>query len=155
MVERREATSTEGAGLGFSFAADNVERGEPDADFIKRRPTYPLGDDPRGREIDFQVLDTTESYGSTRNPVVRAYRGKAPLEGQDYEAPARVGSLQKVKDLRPDLPPRSVDVAALDIIKERDRAILAATNFEALWPQVVIDMPSPGYSTYLTIFLQF
>lgn len=144
MVERREGTSTEGRGLGHSWADDNVERGDPDVDFIKRRPTYPLGDNPRGREIDFEASDTREAYGSTRNPVVRAYRGQAPLEGQKFGMPARVGSLDSITDLRPELPPRSVDTVALDALKEGERAILAATNFGALFPTVTIDSPAPG-----------
>ena len=144
MVERRDGTSTEGSGLGHSWADDNVERGEDGADFIKRRPTYPIGDDPRGREIDFEATDTDEAYGSTRNPVVRAYRGKAPLEGQEFGMPARVGSLDKISDLRPALPTRSVDTAALDAAKETERAALEASNFGALFPTVTIDSPSPG-----------
>ncbi len=146
MVEKRDSTSTEGKGLGHSWADDNVERGEDGVDFIKRRPTYPLGDDPRGREIDFEATSTDEAYGSTRNPIVRAYRGRAPLEGQDFGAPARVGKLNTVADLRPELPPRSVDTEALDALKEGQRAILSSTNFGALFPTVVIDSPAPGTS---------
>lgn len=144
MVERRDGTSTDGSGLGHSWADDNVERGEEGADFVKRRPTYPIGDDPRGREIDFEATSTDEAYGSTRNPVVRAFRGKAPLEGQAFGMPARVGSLDSVSDLRPSLPTRSVDTAALDAAKQTERAILAATDFGALFPTVAIDSPSPG-----------
>jgi len=143
-VERREGTSTEGSGLGHSFAADNVERGEEGVDFIKRRPTYPIGDDPRGREIDFRTDDINESYGSTRNPIVRAYRGRAPLEGQDFNAPARRGSLPTIASLRPELPKRSVDTVALDILKDQQREVLLATNFGALFPIVTIDSPAPG-----------
>ncbi len=144
MVERREGTDTSGKGLGHSWADDNVERGEEGADFIKRRPTYPIGDDPRGREIDFEATDTDEAYGSTRNPVFRAYRGQAPLEGQEFGMPARVGSLDNLSDLRPALPTRSVATEALDAAKETERAALAASNFGALFPTVVIDSPSPG-----------
>lgn len=144
MVERREGTSTEGRGLGHSWADDNVERGEEGADFIKRRPTYPLGDNPRGREIDFEATDTREAYGSTRNPVVRAYRGRAPLEGQEFGMPSRVGSLDTIQDIRPERPPRSINTVALDAIKEGERAVLAATNFGALFPVVTIDSPAPG-----------
>jgi len=144
MVEKRDSTSTEGSGLGHSWADDNVERGEDGAHFIKRKPTYPLGDDPRGREIDFEATDTDEAYGSTRNPIVRAYRGRAPLEGQDFGAPSRVGKLDKVSDLRPGLPSLSVDTEALDALKEGQRAVLEATNFGALFPTVVIDSPAPG-----------
>lgn len=144
MVETRDKTTTEGRGLGFSFAADNVVRGEPGADFEKRRPTYPLGDDPRGREIDFGDSTGRESYGSTRNQVYRAYRGSWPLEGQSYETPARRGQLQKPKDLRPGLPNRSVDSAALDAQKELDRALLFSTDFAAVFPSTTISVPSPG-----------
>jgi hypothetical protein len=144
MVETRDKTTTEGRGLGFSFAADNVVRGEPGADFEKRRPTYPLGDDPRGREIDFGDDTGRESYGSTRNQVYRAYRGSWPLEGQSYETPARRGQLQKPKDLRPGLPNRSVDSAALDAQKELDRALLFSTDFAAVFPSTTISVPPPG-----------
>ena len=144
MVEHRDKTTTEGRGLGFSFAADNVARGEPGADFEKRRPTYPLGDDPRGREIQFGDDTGNESYGSTRNQVFRAYRGQWPLEGQSYESPARRGQLQKPKDLRPELPNRSVDSAALDAQKELDRATLLATDFAAVFPTASISVPAPG-----------
>jgi len=144
MVERRDKTTTECRGLGFSFAADNVVRGEEGADFEKRRPTYPLGDDPRGREIQFNDTTGRESYGSTRNQVFRAFRGGWPLEGQNFESPARRGQLAKPQDLRPALPTRSVDTAALDAAKERDRAILFSTNFSALFPNTSINSPSPG-----------
>ncbi len=144
MVEKRDNTSTEGSGLGHSWADDNVDRGEDGVDFIKRRPTYPLGDDPRGREIDFEATDTDEAYGSTRNPIVRAYRGRAPLEGQAFGMPSRIGSLDTVSDLRPDLPDRTVATAALDALKEGERAILESTNFGALFPIVTIDSPTPG-----------
>jgi len=144
MAESRGKTTTEGRGLSFSFAADNVARGEAGVDFIKRRPTYPLGDDPRGREIQFGDTTGGEAYGSTRNQVFRAYRGSWPLEGQSYESPSRRGQLQKPKDLRPTLPNRSVDSAALDAAKEIDRAILLATDFAAVFPSTSISTPTPG-----------
>ena len=144
MVEKRDSTSTEGSGLGHSWADDNVERGEDGVDFIKRRPTYPLGDDPRGREIDFQASSTDEAYGSTRNPVVRAYRGQAPLRGQDFGSPEKISGLSKVKDLRPELPNRSVDTEVLDLLKAGERALLESTDFAAVFPTVVLDSPTPG-----------
>lgn len=143
MVERREGTSTEGRGLGHSWADDNVARGEEGVDFLKRRPTYPIGDNPRGREIDFLSDDASESYGS-RNQVYRAYRGRAPLEGQDFGMPARIGSLQKVKDLRPELPDRSVDTDALNAVKEQQRQILADSDFMALFPRASVYSPAAG-----------
>ena len=144
MAEHRDKTTTEGRGLGFSFAADNVVRGEPGADFEKRRPTYPLGDDPTGREIDFGDTTGNSSYGSTRNQVFRAYRGSWPLEGQTFEAPSRSTQLQKPQDLRPESPPRSVATAALDVQKELDRAQLIATDFAAIFPATSISAPAPG-----------
>ena len=144
MADSRDKTTTEGRGLGFSFAADNVVRGEPGADFEKRRPTFPLGDDPRGREIDFGDTTGRESYGSTRNQVFRAYRGSWPLEGQSFETPARRGQLQKPSDIRPGLPNKSVDTAALDAQKELDRATLLATDFAAIFPSTSISSPAPG-----------
>jgi hypothetical protein len=147
MVEHREGTSPD-EGSDFSFGADNVERGDPDVDFIKRKPTYPWGDDPRGREIDYEAADADnlgESYAS-KNPVFRAYQGRAPLEGQQFGAPSRVGSVQKVSDLRPALPNQSVDFAALEAAKAIERGILEATNFAALFPNVSIELPAPGAS---------
>lgn len=146
MVERRGKTDTEGRGLGHSFAADNVDRGDPDVDFIKRRPTYPIGDDPRGREIDFEddTLDGSQSIG--HRPVYRAYKGQAPLEGQEFGMPERIGSLDNITDLRPDLPSRSVDANALDAEKEIERERLEETKFQALFPTVSIKNPSPGQS---------
>ena len=91
MAEHRDKTTTEGSGLGHSWADDNVGRGDPDVDFIKRRPKFPFGDNPRGREIDFTDTTGTEAYGSTRNQVFRAYRGKAPIEGQPFGMPVRKG----------------------------------------------------------------
>ncbi len=144
MVERREKTSTEGRGLGFSFAADNVERGDSDADFIKRRPTFPLGDDPRAREIDF--ADTTGDVSYNDRPVFRAYKGRYPLEGQDPLDPKRVASLQKSQSLRAELPSLSVDFAALEATKVSQRAILFDTDYRALFPTTAITSPAPGAS---------
>lgn len=144
MVEKRDSTSTEGSGLGHSWADDNVERGEEGVDFIKRRPTYPLGDDPRGREIDFQATDTDEAYGSTRNPIVRAYRGRAPLDGQSFETPKRLGSLDTIKSLRPELPNRSIDTEIHEALQAGQRAVLADSSFAKLFPIVTIDSPAPG-----------
>jgi len=146
MVERRDKTDTDGRGLGHSFAADNVDRGDPDVDFIKRRPTYPIGDDPRGREIDFEddTLDGSQAIG--HRPVYRAYRGNAPLEGQEFGMPERVGSLDSITDLRPELPDKSVDFAALEAAKEIERERLAETKFQALFPSVSIKSPAPGQS---------
>lgn len=147
MTERRESTGT-GDDTTFSFAADNVERGEEGADFVKRKPTYPWGDDPRGREIKYEEADASnlgEAYGPG-HPVFRAYKGQAPLEGQDFGAPERTGALQGISDLRPDLPNQSVDAAALDAAKVIERATLVATNFAALFPSVSINVPSPGAS---------
>ncbi len=156
MVEHRDKTTTEGRGLGFSFAADNVVRGEPGADFERRRPTYPLGDDPRGREIQFNDTSGRESYGSTRNQVFRAYRGSWPLEGQSFEMPARRGQLQKPSDLRPALPNRSVATLALDAAKEVDRAALIASDFSIIFPTTTISSPAPGsvFSPGDTILVQ-
>lgn len=142
MTERRDKTSAES--IDFSFAADNVERGEPDADFIKRRVTYAFGDNPRGREINFRATTTDEAYGSTRNPVFRAYRGKAPLGGQSYESPVRAGQLPGISDLRVELPSRSVATAALDAAKVVEREALEASNFAAIFPTVTLDSPAPG-----------
>lgn len=146
MTEHREGTST-GSDTVFSFAADNVERGAPDVDFIKRRPTYPWGDDPRGREIKYedQIDNPSESYGS-KNMVFRAFQGRAPLEGQSYTSPARRGKLQRISHLRPNLPPRTVDRAALDAAKVIERAALEDADFANIFPTVVINTPSPGAS---------
>jgi len=143
MVERRSGTSAQGRGLGHSFAFENMERGEDGATFVKRRPTYPIGDNPRGREIDFQAKDLEEAYG-TYKPVFRGYRGKAPLEGQDFGMPVRIGSLDTIADIRPDLPSRSVDTTALDAAKEQERAQLESTDFFALFPEVTLSSPPPG-----------
>ena len=66
MVEKRDKTTTEGRGLGHSWADDNVARGDPDVDFIKRRPKFPFGDNPRGREIDFTDTTGDEAYASNK-----------------------------------------------------------------------------------------
>lgn len=144
MVERRDKTTTEGRGLGHSWADDNVERGDPDVDFQKRRPRFPFGDDPRGREIDFEDTSGRESYGSTRNQVFRAYRGKAPLEGQEFGAPARRASLDTISDLRAAPPNRTTDDTANAALQAGQRAVLESTNFAALFPSVTISSPSPG-----------
>lgn len=146
MAERRGKTDTEGRGLGHSFAADNVERGEEGVDFIKRRPTYPIGDDPRGREIDFEDDTTDGSQSIGHHPVYRAYKGQAPLEGQEFGMPERIGSLDKLKDLDPELPNRSVDFNALEAAKAIERERLAETKFQALFPSISIKNPSPGQS---------
>lgn len=144
MVERRDKTTTEGRGLGHSWADDNVERGDPDVDFIKRRPQFPFGDNPRGREIDFEDSSGREAYGSTRNQVFRAYRGKAPLEGQEFGAPARTSSLDTISDLRPETPDRTTADAANAALQAGARATLESTNFQALFPSVSISSPLPG-----------
>ncbi len=144
MVENRDKTTTEGRGLGHSWADDNVERGAPGVDFIKRRVNFPFGDDPRGREIDFEDTTGSESYGSTRNPVVRAFRGQAPLAGQNYESPSRIAGLPRVTSLRPELPSKSTNDAANANLQSSQRAQLSSTNFQALFPSVGITSPLPG-----------
>lgn len=142
MVENRDKTDTDGRGLGFSFAADNVERGDPDVDFVKRRPTFPIGDDPRGRDLNYSDDSGEESYGG--RPIFRAYQGKDPLEGQVFDAAVRVSALQRASDLRAELPSQSVDTAALDAVKTADRARLVATDFQALFPTTTIQVPTAG-----------
>jgi hypothetical protein len=145
MAEKRDKTDTSGRGLGHSWADDNVERGAPDADFEKRRPTYPLGDDPRGREIDFEDDSGRESYG--KNDVYRAYRGQAPIEGQEYGAPVRAGKIyKKVQDLRPEQPNRSTNIEYHAALQAGQAAELTATNFQALMPSPTISTPAPGAS---------
>ncbi len=145
MAEHRPKTTTEGRGLGHSWADDNVERGDPDVDFIKRRPKFPFGDDPRGREIDFTDETGTEAYGSTRNQVFRAYRGKAPIEGQPFGMPQRKGKIvQNVRELRPELPNRGTADAVNAALQAGQVAVLSATNFSALMPTPTISSPSPG-----------
>ncbi len=143
MVEYRDKTTTEGRGLGHSFADDNVERGESDADFIKRRPKYPFGDDPRAREIDFE--DTSGSESNRGRQIFRGYRGQAPIEGQEFGMPSRVGKIfKKVSDLRPETINRATNDAANAAQQATELAILEATNFQALYPTVTISSPSPG-----------
>jgi hypothetical protein len=145
MVEHRDKTSTEGRGLGHSWADDNVGRGDPDVDFIKRRPNFPFGDNPRGRDIDFEDTTGTESYGSTKNQVFRAYRGKPPIEGQIFGMPQKKGKIfQNVKDLQSELPNRSTADVANAALQAGQAGILNATNFEALLPAPTISSPSPG-----------
>ncbi len=145
MVEHRDKTTTEGRGLGHSWADDNVERGDPDVDFKKRRPTYPIGDNPRGREIDFTDTTGDEAYGSTKNQVFRAYRGKAPIEGQIHGMPQKKGKIfQNIRSLRPELPNRSIDAEANAGLQASQAATLVATNFQALSPTPTISSPAPG-----------
>ncbi|MBD3260350.1 MAG: hypothetical protein GF334_01510 [Candidatus Altiarchaeales archaeon] len=139
-IERRDGTSTEGRGLGHSFAADNVDRGDPELNqFIKRRPTYPWGDNPRGREIEFQ----DQSQPKERE-TFRAYRGLVPIEGQDPLKPKQVIRVGSIKEIRPELPNRTVDTAALDAAKEAERQALLAADFGSLFPSAEILSPSPG-----------
>lgn len=142
-IERRDGTSTEGRGLGFSFAADNVDRGTAEGNqFIKRRPTYPLGDNPRGREIDWNEQNSPSQVGS----IFRSYKGLVPIEGQDPLNPKRVIRVGSIKELRPELPSRSIDQAAIEAAQEAERATLVATDFHALFPQAEITEPAPGAS---------
>ena len=142
-IERREGTSTEGRGLGHSFSADNVDRGDPDLNqFIKRRPTYPLGDNPRGREIRWNDQESPDHKGS----IFRSYKGLVPIEGQDPLAPKRIIRVGSIKDLRPELPNRSVDQAALEAAQEAERSTLISTDFHAIFPKAEITEPSPGTS---------
>jgi len=143
MVEHRDKTTTEGRGLGHSWADDNVERGDPDVDFIKRRPRYPWGDNPRGREVDF--TDTTGREAMGKKEVFRTYRGKPPIEGQAFGAPERKGKIfSKVKDLRPELPNRSTNDEANANFQASQTATLLATNYQALMPTPTISSPAPG-----------
>lgn len=144
-IERREGTST-GEDVVHSFADDNVARGEPGADFIKRFPTFPWGDNPRGREIDYDAAtadNAGESYGS-KNAVFRAFKGRAPLEGQDYRNPSLIAALPKTTDLRPDLPSLSTDDVANAAAQAAERAALEASNFSAIFPTVSISTPMGG-----------
>jgi hypothetical protein len=143
MVERRDSTDTDGRGLGHSFAADNVVRGTAEGNqFIKRRPTYPLGDNPRGREIAWHDQDSPEQIGD----IFRVYKGLVPIEGQDPFAPKRVIRVGSTKELRPESPNRSTDTAANAAAQDAQRAQLAATDFGALFPSATITVPSPGAS---------
>ena len=145
MVERRDKVDTQGRGLGHSWADDNVERGAPDADFEKRRPTYPIGDDPRGREIDFEDATGREAYG--KNQAFRTYRGQAPIEGQEYGMPVRAGKIyKKVNELRPEQPNRSTNDTFHAALQAGQFAELTATNYQALMPSPTISTPAPGAS---------
>lgn len=141
-IERRDGTSTEGRGLGHSFADDNVDRGDEELNqFIKRRLSYPWGDNPRGREIDFQ--DQVQPHELS---TFRSYKGLVPIEGQDPLAPRRIIRVGSIKELRPEAPSRSTDDAANDAAQEAERLTLVATDFNALFPQAQILEPAPGAS---------
>lgn len=142
-TEHREGTDTDGRGLGHSFAADNVERGTAEGNqFTKRRPTYPIGDNPRGREIDWNNQDSDAQIGD----IFRAYKGLVPIEGQDPFAPKRVIRVGSTKELRPTSPSRSTDTAANSAAQEAQRAQLMSTDFGALFPSATITVPAPGAS---------
>ncbi len=142
-TERRESTDTDGRGLGHSFAADNVERGTPEGNqFIKRRPTYPIGDNPRGREIRWNEQEAPDQKGD----IFRAYKGLVPIEGQDPFAPKRVIRVGSTKELRPASPSRSTDTAANLAAQEAQRSQLRSTDFGALFPSATITVPAPGAS---------
>lgn len=145
MVEHRDKTTTEGRGLGHSWADDNVERGSPEADFVKRRVKFPIGDDPRGREIDFEAnADSDQSYAS-KNRVFRAYRGQAPIEGQVFGMPQKKGKIfQNIKEIRPEQPSKSTADEVNAALQAGQDAVLAATNFAALSPSPTISSPAPG-----------
>jgi len=143
MVERRDKTDTDGRGLGHSFAADNVERGTAEGNqFTKRRPTYPLGDNPRGREIDWNEQERPDQKGD----IFRSYKGLVPIEGQDPLNPVRVIRVGSIKDLRPEAPPRSIDAAAIEAAQILEREQLVASDFQALFPTSRILEPAPGVS---------
>jgi hypothetical protein len=142
-IERREGTDTDGRGLGHSFATDNVERGTAEGNqFTKRRPTYPLGDNPRGREIDWDNQDSPSQKGD----IFRSYKGLVPIEGQDPLAPKRIIRVGSSKELRPESPPRSIDSAAIAAAQETQRAALVSSDYQALFPVATITEPSPGAS---------
>ncbi len=144
MAETRDKIDTEGSGLGHSWADDNVARGDPEVDFIKRRPTFPFGDDPRGREIDFTDTSGQEAYAS-RNQVFRAYRGKPPIEGQPQGMPVKKGKIfQNVNLLRPELPARSTDDTANARIQAAQNAAWETSGFTSHFPTVSITSPAPG-----------
>jgi hypothetical protein len=143
MVERREGTNTDGRGLGHSFAADNVERGTAEGNqFTKRRPTFPIGDNPRGREIDWENQDSDAQIGD----IYRSYKGLVPIEGQDPFAPKRVIRVGSTKELRPTSPSRSIDSAANASAQAAQRSQLMSTDFQALFPSATITVPAPGAS---------
>lgn len=142
-IERREGTDTEGRGLGHSFADDNMVRGTADGNqYIKRRPTYPLGDNPRGREIEWNDQQSPVQEGT----IFRAYKGLVPIEGQDPLNPKRVIRVGSIKELRPGTPDRSTDSAANSAAQEAQRAQLVSTDFGALFPSATIVEPAPGAS---------
>lgn len=145
MVERREGTST-GADIVFSYGSDNIDRGMEGVDFLKRRPTFPLGDDPRGREMFIQIADSASENFYDGRPVFRGYHGKAPLAGQKLGQPQRVGKLETLKVLRPQPFNRSVDFNALEAAKAVEISDQLATDFAILFPSVVITSPAPGSS---------
>lgn len=147
MVEHRDKVDTDGRGLGHSWADDNVERGDPDVDFQKRRKKFPFGDNPRGREIDFS--DTTgDEAGSAKSQVFRAYRGNVPREGQAAGIPERRGTiLQKANDIAPELPDRSTADAVNAALQAGQVAAIAAGGPAASMPSPTISSPSPG-ATY-------
>lgn len=145
MAETRDKVDTEGSGLGHSWADDNVARGDPEVDFIKRRPAFPFGDNPRGREIDFTDTTGREAYGSTRNPVFRAYRGKPPIEGQPQGMPVKKGKIfQNISLLRPELPNRSTDDTANARLQAAQNASWETSGFTSHFPTVSITSPAPG-----------
>jgi hypothetical protein len=142
-TEHREGTDTDGRGLGHSFATDNVVRGTAEGNvFEKRRPTYPLGDNPRGREIEWNDQNSPVQVGS----IYRAYKGLVPIEGQDPLNPVRVIRVGSTKTLRPESPPRGIDSAAISAAQEAQRTQLANTDFAALYPNATITEPAPGAS---------
>lgn len=139
-IEHRDGTSTEGRGLGHSFAADNVDRGDPDLNvFKKRRLNFPLSDNPRAREIGFENQRVPEEINT-----LRAYRDLVPIEGQDPLAPKKVIRVGSIKDLRPELPDRSIDSAAIEAAQEAERSLLLASDFGRLFPEASILEPLPG-----------
>jgi len=147
MVEHRDKVDTDGRGLGHSWADDNVERGDPDVDFQKRRKKFPFGDNPRGREIDFSDTTGDEAYGSTRNQVFRAYRGNIPREGQPAGIPLRRAEVLRKADIAPELPDKSTADAANASFQSVQVAAIAAAGPGALVPSPTISAPAPG-ATY-------
>ncbi len=142
-TEHREGTDTGGRGLGHSFAADNVERGTAEGNqFIKRRPTYPLGDNPRGREIRWNDQEAPDQKGD----IFRAYQGLVPIEGQDPLNPKRVIRVGSVKELRPETPSRNIDEAAIAAAQNQQRSALVSSDFQALFPTATVTEPAPGAS---------
>lgn len=141
--EHREGTDTDGRGLGHSFAADNVVRGTAEGNvFEKRRPTFPLGDNPRGREIRWNDQDAPDQKGD----IFRSYKGLVPIEGQDPQNPVRVIRVGSTKTLRPESPSRSIDSAAIEAAQTAQRAQLLSTDYAALFPNATVTEPAPGAS---------